>query len=210
MNAADRVRERVQGALASATDSYEALSEREQRLILVMGAVIVAIVVLLPMYFVIDSISEMETENAAIKEVLREIEQSRTVLRQRAAEQEAARARYATRPPPLATFLESQATRAELTLREVTDEPEQVLGSFTRRRVRASFNQVQLGQIMSLLEGIANSNMPVSIEKIEIDHPRNSETFNLRIGVNAYDRNAPEAANGAGAEGGNNRPRGAR
>lgn len=193
MTAVDRARERVQVAMSSATDAYEALSEREQRLILVLGVVVVAIVVLLPMYLVLDSISEMQTENAAIKEVLREIEQSRAVLRTRAAEQEAARARYATRAPALGSFLEQKATQAGLTLREVTDEPELALGSFTRRRVRASFQQVELEQIMRMLEGIANSNVPVSIEKIEIDHPRNSEKFNLRLGVDAYDRNAADA-----------------
>jgi hypothetical protein len=206
MIAVDRARERAQVMYARGADAYEALSEREQKLILAMLVVVVSIVVLLPMYFAVDAIAVMETENAAIKEVLREIEQNRADLRTRVAEQAAARARYATRAPALGSFLESQAQRVELPVREVTDEPEQVLGGFTRRRVRASFQNVtELAQIMSFLENIENSNLPVSIEKIEIDHPRNAQTYTLRIGINAYDRNAPEAE--AAAPAGGNAPR---
>ena len=61
-------------ALADALDNVrnwaDALSDRERRLLSSMAVVFVAIVVVLPMYVAISTISDIETDNAEIAQVL--------------------------------------------------------------------------------------------------------------------------------------------
>ncbi|MCB9599402.1 MAG: type II secretion system protein M [Sandaracinus sp.] len=171
----------------------DGLNERERKLLGALGVVFALIVVLLPIYLVTSSISEIEEENRQISQVLRDIGRARGTLAQRQAEREAARARYQQAAPPLGSFLEARATEQELSLREVTDQPEKVVGDFRRRNVRATLPSVGLRKVIKLLTSIENSRFPVAVERIQIEHFRSGEdSYNVQIGVIAYDAEETE------------------
>lgn len=173
--------------------SIDGLNERERRLLGVLGVVFALIVVVLPIYLVTSSISDIDAENRAISTVLRDIGRARTTLAQRQAEREAAQARYREAAPPLGSFLEARASEQELSLREVVDQPEKIVGDFRRRNARATLPGVELRKAIKMLTSIENSRYPVAVERIQIEHFRGGEdSYNVQIGVIAYDSQEPE------------------
>ncbi len=180
MGPADRVRE----AIAN-------LNERERKLMGVLGGALVVILVVLPLYLITSSISDIRDENQELAAVLREIQHERGALAAREAERAASAARYETPAPPLGSFMEAQATGQALSLREVTDQPEKVIGEFTRRNTRATLPNVGLRAVVKMLTSIENSRLPVAIERLQIEHYRSGDAYNVQVGLIAYQRTSP-------------------
>ncbi len=180
--------------LSRAQNAFENLNARERVFILALGGVVVAMIVALPLYLLASSISDMKDDNRQISLVLRDISRARGTLAQRQAERQAASARYANPAPPLGSFLEAEATGQSLSLREVTDQPEKVIGEFRRRNVRATLPSVELRPAVKLLTAIENSEYPVALERIQIEHFRGGDAYNVSLGVIAYDQTAPAEA----------------
>ncbi len=192
-------RDTLQKLLDPIRAAYDGLNERERMLVGLLGAVFAAIVVILPLYLVLDSISTMETENEELIAVMSELSDEADELTRRRLEREQALARYTRPAPPLGSFIESTAQVEGLQLREVTDQPAVKIGDFSRRQVRASLAGVNLRPVIKMLSAIERSDYPVSTERIQIDHPADGDTYTVQIGVNAYDRVGGEAE---GAQGG--------
>jgi type II secretory pathway component PulM len=182
--AAGEIVEKLRAAL-------DGLNERERRLLAVLGAVTVAVVVILPLYLVAASVSDLADQNQQTQEILRDIARARNELAQRRVEREAARELYANKAPALGGYLEAEASEQSLTLRDVTDQPEVVLGDFTRRNIRASLPHVQIRPVVKMLTELENSPYPLIVERIEVDSVRGVDDYNVRVGVSAYDRGVP-------------------
>ena len=178
--------------LDSIRQQLSELNERERKLLTILGAVFVCILVILPLYFISTSISDIETENQQIADVLAEIQDARTELAARDAERQAAMARYGTPTPPLGSFVENEANQQELRLREVTDQPEQVFGEFRRRAVRASMPNVELRPVIKMVTSIENSRYPVAVNRLQIENYRRGDNYNVELGVITFDRAVPE------------------
>jgi hypothetical protein len=172
--------------------AFDDLNERERKLLVLLVSVTAAILVLLPLYLVGSSVSDIEEENQLAQDVLRDIARSRDMLAERQAEREAAQQLYANKAPALGGWIESQANAQSIALRDVTDQPEVVLGNYTRRNIRAALPHVGIRPVVKMLTEISNSPYPVIIERIEVDNVRGAEDYNIRIGVSAYDRGVPQ------------------
>jgi len=180
-------------ALDSLRQQIAELNERERKLLTILGGVFIAILVVLPLYLISASISDIETENEQIADVLSEIQDARGELARREAEREAAMARYGTPTPPLGSFVENEANQQDLRLREVTDQPEQVFGEFRRRAVRASMPNVELRPVIKMVTSIENSRFPVAVNRLQIENYRRGQNYNVELGVITFDRAVPEA-----------------
>lgn len=193
---------RVRGALDPLRVAYENLNPRERLLVGLLGVVAVVLAVGLPFYLARTAMAELADENEEIQEVLREIARSQALLEQRKAERAATEARYARRAPPLGSFVEEKARNVDLGVREVTDEPEQKVDSFTRREVRVSLPPNQkLEPVLRLLADIENSEYPVAVERLRIEHFQQGEDrFNVQFAVAAYDRDEAQARRSARAD----------
>ena len=185
-------------ALADALDNVrnwaDALSGRERRLLSVMALVFVAIVVVLPMYVAISSISDIETENAEIAQVLQDIHRSEARLRQEKAERRDVERLYDRRAPSLGGFLEERAQQYGVTGLGITDQPKLDIGAYSRRSVRVSLPVVELRPLIEMLADIENSSFPISIERIQMTGGRMRTGYTVKLAVNAYDREGPPAA----------------
>lgn len=177
-----------------ARNAFDNLNERERKLVGALGVVAAAIFLLLPVYLMTASISDLEAENQKIATVLRDIARARPQLAEREAERQAAQALYDQQAPPLGGFVEAKARDQELALREATDQPDQVLGQYTRRAVRASLPNVGLRAVVKMFTSIENSNYPVAIDRIQIEHFRSGDQYNVTFGVVAYANNTRTAA----------------
>lgn len=172
----------------------DALSDRERRLLSIMAVVFVAIGVVVPMYVAISSISGIETENAEIAQVLQDIRRSEPRLRQEKAERIAVERLYNRKAPSLGGFLEERAQQYGVTGLGITDQPKLDLGAYSRRSVRVSLPVVELRPLIEMLADIENSSYPVSIERIQMTGGRMRTGYTVKLGVNAYDREAPTVA----------------
>jgi hypothetical protein len=171
-----------------------ALSERERRLLGAMALVFIGLVVVLPMYVGISSISDIETENDEITRVLQDIQRSEPRLRHQKAERRAIDSLYKRKAPSLGGFLEERAQQYGVTGLGITDQPALDLGEYSRRSVRVSLPVVELRPLIEMLADIENSAYPVSIERIQMTGGRMRTGYTVKLAVNAYDRETPAAA----------------
>lgn len=188
--------------LLSGVQSYWAnLTDRERLLLGVLGGTAAALIVLLPVYLLSSSVSELEDENAEITSVLRRIARSRGQLAAQQAARLAAEQRYARPAPSLGSFLEAKARELDgLSVSDVQHEPEREQGRFRIRHTRARFQGTGLRNAILLLQNIKNSRYPVAVERVHVDHHQSGDRYNFQIGVLAFDREGATAAAAAAPE----------
>jgi hypothetical protein len=168
-----------------------ALSDRERRLLTTLALVFLSIGVVLPMYVVVASISDIETENEEIAQVLQDIRRSEPRLQQQKAERLAVERLYNRKAPALGGFLEERAQQYGVTGLGITDQPKLEIGGYSRRSVRVSLPVVELRPLIEMLADIENSSYPVSIEGIQMTGGRMRTGYTVKLAVNAYDREGP-------------------
>lgn len=179
---------------------WEALTDREKRLVRILGSVAAALLVMLPVYLLSSAIGDLERQNEEIAGVLSEIDRADERLAQREAERAAAEARYTQRAPELGTFLEGRATAREMTISSVTSQPEVQAGRFRKRHVRASFPGTSLRQAVRLMTDLESAPYPIALERVHMEHYQPGDQYNLDLGVITYDRTAaPERDAGVGS-----------
>ncbi len=191
---------------------WENLTERERRLLQLLGGVVALLLILAPVWVLTTSISDLESDNASLTEALRSIQRARGQLAAQRAEQAAAEQRYARRPPALGSFLEAKAREQEgLSMSDVQREPEREEGRFRIHHTRARLQGVGLRPAIRMLASIKNSTYPISIERIHVDHMRAGDQYNFHIGVLSFERQGSQSPDaGVGGGGGDNEDRGGR
>lgn len=170
------------------------LSDRERRLLGAMALVFGALLVVIPMYVGIASISDVETENEEIVQVLQDIQRSEPRLRQQKAEKKAIDELYERKAPTLGGFLEERAQQYGVTGLGITDQPNLDIGAYSRRSVRVNLPVVELRPLIEMLADIENSSYPISIERIQMTGGRMRTGYTVKLGVSAYDRENPGSA----------------
>lgn len=175
-------------ALDNVRSWADGLSNRERRLLGIMLVVAAAIVLVLPMFVAISSISDIETENAEITQVLQDIRRSEPRLRRQKAELRAIDDLYGRKAPSLGGFLEERALQYGVTGLGINDQPKLDMGRYSRRSVRVSLPTVELRPLIEMLADIENSAYPVSIERIQMTGGRLRTGYTVKLAVNAYDR----------------------
>lgn len=177
-------------ALDNVRGWFDTLNQRERRLLGLMGSVLLLLVAIVPMYVMLASIGDIESENAAITEVLQDIYRAESRLQQEKAARRAMQRLYNRKAPTLGGFLEESAQQFGVSGLSITDQPNVDLGDYTRRSVRVSLPRVELRPLIDMLADIKNSSYPVAIERIQLDGGRLRTDYNAKLAVNAYDRTA--------------------
>ena len=180
---------KLSSAFSGLSSYWENLTDRERLLLGVLGGVAALLFVMLPVYLLSSSISDLEGENAEISAALQRISHSRGRLAAQRAARAAAEARYTSRAPSLGSFLEAKAGELEgMTVSDVQHEPEREQGRFRIRNTRARFQGTGLRNAILLMQGVKNSRYPVAIERVHIDHHNSGDRYNVQLGVLAFDR----------------------
>lgn len=191
--------------LDSLRENWEKLSDRERRMLSIMGAVLVAMLAFVAVWTTSSALSEVQEERDALRQVLSDIDRAGDVLAKRQAERKAIEARYQNRAPALAAYVEGKAKEEGLEVRQVVEEPEKVVNGYRRQSVRVSFSGVSLRPIMRLLASIDDERSPLAIERLQIEHYSTGDTYKVDVYVAAYDR----AAKAAGEKVANGKAKGA-
>ncbi len=193
----------------SLKDRINQLEDRERRLLGVLVVVFGAFMILVVPLGLTAYLSSVDSENEAMREAIASIQDSRSVLEQRAAERQAQDLRYQRKAPPLAGFLASIAQRHDIEIPETQDQADVPHGKrFTERSTKITLRDVGMLKLAKLMEGVAQSGYPVSITRLNIrKRGTQADSYNVQMVVSAYDRkeapaeeksNASEADAGAG------------
>lgn len=167
---------------------WDGLNDRERRMLGTLALVLGVILLLLPLALITAQNQELSDESDEIREALASIEEHRAALALQEDARKTAETRYRNVTPPLGSFIETEAGKYQLSLFEVTEQPEKAEGNFHRRAIRAGINEVDLTGIMNLLNGIVTSAHPVAIDHIQIEHPQSGDKYRLKLGVLTFDR----------------------
>lgn len=169
--------------------AWVGLSERERRLVTLLGIVAVAVSIFLVVYLPSQAIAAIEDDNEEIVEVLADIGAASVRLDERERAAAIAEARFDVRAPALASFLEATASREAITLAEVTNQPELEVGRFRRRHVRAEIANASLRTAVRFMSAVESEPYPIALERIHVQHfTAGEDRFNVEIGVITFDR----------------------
>jgi hypothetical protein len=182
--------------------AWENLNDRERRMALLLGGVLLALLLLLPPVMLELGNSELEAQNDELRSVLEQLSIQHAKLAQLAQDRKNAEQRYRNKTPPLGSFMESEAKKQGLTLQEVTDQPEKTVGKYLRRSITVSLPQIGLTPVITLLSSIVESGHPIAIEQIQIDHYQPGDQYGVKLGILTYDKLAATSGDATAAVGG--------
>ncbi len=175
-------------------ESWEKLTDRERKMLSIMGAVVGAMITFVIVWTTTTSLAEVEDERDAIRSVLADIDRAGAVLDKREAERRAIEQRFLNRAPALAAYVEGKAKEEGLEVRQVVEDPEKVTGGCRRQSVRVSFAGVSLRPIMHLLASIDDERSPIAVERILIEHYSQGDSYKVDLGVASYESVKKEPA----------------
>jgi len=181
------------GWLDGIRESWEKLSDRERRMLSIMGGVILAMLAFVVVWTTTTALAEVEEERDAIRSVLNDIDRASAVLDKREAERKAFEQRYKNRAPALAAYVESKAKEEGLEVRQVVEDPEKAIGAYRRQSVRVSFSGVSLRPIMHLLASIDDELTPIAVERIVIEHYSQGDSYKVDLGIASYEAAAKKS-----------------
>ncbi len=186
-NVIESVLDRLRLLLDAARTYWDGLNPRERLFHAILGAIAALMIVVTPVYFLNESISDLEEDNARISAALRNISRSRGRIAAQQAEQAARDARYALGAPG-ERWLPEQVQSHQLTFSQVRQEPARQAGRFRIHNTRVSFQRVGLRPTTLLLADLENSRYAIAIERIHIDHHQPGDSYNVEVGVLAFER----------------------
>ena len=173
-------------ALVSPRAWFENLNDRERKLVAALAIVFVTLAVVVPALLVVDATSTVDAETARIDDVLSTLAKRRDDIVERQQARVAALRRYDKTPPPLGSFLETMAEGQSLSLREVTDEPEEPRGKYIRKAVRATLPNVELRPVIKMLASVENAGYPLAVTRLDVDHYGRENGYTFRFSVASY------------------------
>jgi len=178
------------------------MNARERRLLSVLGFV-GAIVVLLAIPFGLEAIVRSgASDNDELRQALSDVQDARTVVRERQAKRDAIVARYARKAPELAGFLETSARAVKLEVTDSTPMPDQPHGKrYVEHGTNVRLKKTGMLALARFLESIEKSGYPVAVTRLNI-RKRSGEldSYDVEVGVSSYDRlQAAPAAPAAGS-----------
>lgn len=176
-----------------AKQAFENLNERERKLVIMLGALLAAFILGLPLLLMHGGNRDLEEENAQYRTLLEKLVDKGPQYAQLAEARSQALRLYSQKTPPLGSFLEAEARKQGLTVKEVNDQPEKSSGGFLRRSVSASFPSIELTPALQLMAGLVGSPYPVAIEQIQLEHYQPGDQYNLKLAVLTFDKVAKKS-----------------
>ncbi len=178
------------------------LNSRERRMVTVLGGVLsVALVLAVPVGLE-SVVHAREESNQELYAALTAVQEARSQVRDRQAKKEALLQRYAKRAPALASFIEQTAQHQKLEVTDSVDRPEVPHGKrYVERATTAHLKKASLLPIARFLEAVEKSGHPVEVSRLALrKRSGEADSYDVEVGVSAYDRSEASTGSGAGAE----------
>ncbi len=169
---------------------FEKLSPREQRLLIVFGAVLAALFVFGVPAYIWSAVASARDANAEIRAQLRKMEQGAQLLSDRRAAREAREALYSKPQMPLASFIENAARAQEIDVPESSDQPDVFLKGYVEHSTQVKFRKVGLRALVNALEQIEKSGMPLAVTSLHVTARAQPDEYDVTLTVSQYEKKA--------------------
>lgn len=173
--------------------SFQNLNERERKLVLALGMVLATFLLGLPLLLMYNGNTELQEDNDELRALIERIDERAIEYAQLAQQRSADARRYQEQTPSLGSFVEAEARKQGLAVKEVNDQPEKSSGGYLRRSVNVSLPNVELTPTLNLMSSIVTSRYPVAIEQVQLEHYQAGDHFNVKLGVLTFDKQARSA-----------------
>lgn len=169
------------------------LSEREQRLVAVMGLMFVAFIVFLFVFLVGSKISDLEDEADVLAEGLRLLDEKQAAYQERKLASTDTGNLAQQKPTPLPTLVDKACKAHELEMPDMKELPEQRHGaSWVEHSVELSMRDVDLLNLTEFMEEIVKNRtrFPVAISKLEVNKRKKPDgaTFHVKMTISTFEQ----------------------
>lgn len=174
----------------SLAERIERMEPRERQLLGILVAVFAGFFLLAVPVGASALLAGQRGDVEALRGAIAAIHEGRAKVRDRQAEREALAARYANPPPPLAGFLAKLAKDNGVEIPESQDRADVPHGKrYNERSTKLVLKKVQLLSLTKFLEGIAQSQHPIVVSRLNI-RKRGTEpdSYDVELVVSAFDR----------------------
>ncbi len=179
------------------------LNPRERQLVVVM-VVVVATLVIIGIPVGLESLVHVrESDNQEVATAIGAVQGARTQIRERQAKKDAITARYAKHAPALAGFLEQTARQEKLEVTDSVDRPDVPHGKrYGERASVVHLKKAGMYSIAKFLESLERSGYPIEVSRLNIrKRTGEPDSYDVEVGVSAYDRSEPPPVLPSDAEG---------
>ena len=177
------------------------LNPREQRMATIAIAV-VGVMLLLALPIGLQTlVSSRRSDNDDLRSALTSVNGARAAIREKQEKKTSIASRYAKKAPALAGYLEQTATAQKLQVTDSVDRPDVPHGKrYVERNTVIHLKKSGMAAIAKFLETIEKSGYPVSVTRLNIrKRAGEPDSYDVEVGVSAYDRTEPTPASGAAA-----------
>jgi len=190
--------------LARLREWFEKLAPRERRMMSILGAVFAAFLLFLVPLGLSLTLSSRRDANKALRDAIFTIKNSRDEIQKRQERRDAILARYANKAPLLAGLLDKAAKDNGLAIAETRDLPEVPHGKkYTERSTVVRLRKTGMLSLAKTLEAIEQQRLPVVISRLNIRRRGGEkDSYDVELGVSAFDRNETSKEPSGGAAGG--------
>ncbi len=177
------------------------MNVRERRLVSVL-LFAGAIVVLLAIPFGLEAIVRSgAAEDDELRQALSDVQDARSLVRERQARRDSIAARYARKAPELAGYLETSAKAVKIDVTDSTPLPDIPHGKrYVEHGTNVRLKKSGMLPLARLLESLEKSGYPLAVTRLNI-RKRSGEpdSYDVDLGVSSYERLQGTAAAPAGS-----------
>jgi general secretion pathway protein M len=172
------------------------LNPREQRMATVAVAVVGVMLFLAVPIGLQTLVSSRRSDNDELRAALHAVNGARAQIRDRQERKSSLSQRYGKKAPQLAGFLEQSATAQKLQVTDSVDRPDIPHGKrYVERNTVIHLKKSGMAAIAKFLEAIEKSGYPIAVSRLNVrKRAGEPDSYDVEVGVSAYDRNETTAA----------------
>jgi general secretion pathway protein M len=166
------------------------LNPREQRMASIAMFIIAGMLLLAVPIGLQTLVSSRRTENDELRGALTAVNNARAQIRERQDRKASIAQRYGNKAPPLAGFLEQNASAQKLQVTDSVDRPDVPYGKkYVERNTVIHLKKSGMAPIAKFIEAIEKSDHPVTVSRLNVrKRAGEPDSYDVEIGVSAFDR----------------------
>ncbi len=182
------------------------LSERERRLVIVMGLMFAVFIIFLVVFFVQSGISDLEKKTTNYTKSLKLIAEKEEAYLAQRREAKAWKNRGASKQPvPLRTLIDKIGKQLDVVVPDMKELPDQRHASLWQEHaMELSMREIGLASLTKFMEEVERNRrkFPIAITRIEIrKRKRTQDSYDVKMVITTYERSAEALGSKAGKTG---------
>jgi Tfp pilus assembly protein PilO len=176
--------------MAYATAQWNRMAARERKLISILASAVLALLVVLAGYLIVDSLQEISTSNQDTREALAAIARHRNEYLDAKARMVSQEARIGVEPPQLAADLEAAGKEAGIEIPETVDRPSAPASKrYLEHSLDVKLRKVGLKELATFLSKVETNPRLIAVTRLQIRRSfGEGDKLDVELTATAYER----------------------